>query len=220
MPKLEDVPEPDAQLPEELRRRIRRAWEAQCAEGFEWGRLWHLRFVDVPGLRFVPTLTDLAVNAYSSAWRLFALAPLGIAIILAVNVYSKAAFHPLWEIVLCSLPIVALFGLSVLLFRMFGRKRAEHVGVARDGMYFTPNLFTMWDVVVGKPDNLVLVQRDQVLRFYERSTGTGNPSVWVQYRMHGEVRKRRTRLTGLGAADREWLERWRTTGELPIPAQL
>jgi hypothetical protein len=31
--------------------------------------------VDVAGLRFLPTLTDLPVNAYSSAWRVLALVP-------------------------------------------------------------------------------------------------------------------------------------------------
>ncbi len=132
MPKLEDVPEPNPQLPEELRRRIRLAWEAQCVPGFDWGRLSHLRYVDVAGLRFRPTLTDLPVNAYSSAWRVLALGPLGLAIVLAVNVWTRAAYHPLGEVLLCNLPILLLLGVSAFLFRLLGRKRAIHVGVARD----------------------------------------------------------------------------------------
>ncbi|MCB9618957.1 MAG: hypothetical protein H6721_16415 [Sandaracinus sp.] len=216
MPKLEDVPEPNPQLPEELRRRIRLAWEAQCGPGFEWGRLSHLRYVDVAGLRFLPTLGDLPVNAYSSAWRLFAAGPLGLAILLAVNVWTRAAYHPLWEVLLCSLPILLLLGISVFLFRLLGRKRAIHVGVARDGLYLTPNLLTLWDIRPGKPDHLLVVRREQVLRFYPSGTPR-HPSTWVEYRMEGEVRQRRTGHPALGSADRAWLEHWLATGELPIP---
>ncbi len=218
MPKLEEIPEPDAQLPEELRRRIRLAWEAQCAEGFAWGQLSHLRYVDVPGLRFVPTLADVAVNAYSSAWRMFGLAPLGLAITFGLVVWTTPGEHSLVEYVACNVPIALLVAVSVFLFVKLGRQRPGTAALARDGLYFTPNLLTMWDVIEGKPDRLVLVERAKVGRIYERGVGTRTKSVWLEYQMHGESRKLRTGLPGLGGADRAWFEGWRATGELPLTA--
>lgn len=215
MPTLDQVPEPDSQLPDELRRPIRHVWELQCSDQFTWGRLGHMHYVDGPGLRFVPTLGDVAVNAYSSGWQIFALAPLGLAITLALVIWSPdRGAHPLWERMACSIPILLLLAASAWLFRALRRKRAGTAALARDGLYFSPSFFLLWDVNPGKPDDLLLVEREQVLRIYKHSPGTGNISVWVEYRMHGEVQKRRTGLPSLNATDVAWLEHWRTTGEV------
>ena len=77
---------------------------------------------------------------------------------------------------------------------------------------------TLWDIQPGKPDHLLVVQREQVLRFYTSGTPR-HSSVWVEYKMEGEVRQRRTGHPALGSADRAWLEHWLATGELPIPAK-
>ncbi|MEM9691421.1 MAG: hypothetical protein AAGA56_02660 [Myxococcota bacterium] len=220
MPSLEDVPEPDAQLPEELRYRVRLAWEAQCDEGFAWGRLPPLNVLDVPGLRFIATLGDLPVNAYTSAWRLDALFPLGLAIPAAAVVWDPDRGRPLWQVLLASVPIVGLFGLSVLLLLAQKRMRSSKVGVARAGLYLTRDLLLMWHVNVGKSDDLVLVERQSVRRIFSTTSGSsmGGGTVWVEYRMKGEERTRDTGLPGLGSDAKQWLAHWVSTGALPVPA--
>lgn len=218
LPEIEALDSTGA-MPDALKHRMSLAIEAQRVEGFAWGRLWHLRYLDVPGLRFVPTLGDVTRRKLAR-WgvaRLIALPFLLFPLGFAHDVW--AGLDPLWLKLVYSVPIALVFAFGLLLFWGLGPNRKVKIGQARSGLYFTPNLLTTWTVNPGAPDNIWMVPREQVLLFFERSTGTSSPSVWVRYRRaNGEVTKRRTGLPGLGKADREWLEHWRTTGEMPIEA--
>ena len=206
-------------MPAALEYRMALAQQAQRAQGFAWARLSHLRYVDVPGLRFVPTLGDvMRRKAARHGWARWVGAPFMIfPVLIARDVWVGG--DPLWLELLYSVPIVLVFAFGLLLFWALGPNRKVKIGEAKHGLYFTPNLLTVWSVNQGAKDNIWMVPREQVLRFYRTNTGTDiGDTVWVEYRRaNGEVATRRTGLPGLGRADREWLEHWRTTGELPIP---
>ena len=211
--------DPDGKMPAALKYRMALAQEAQRAEGFAWARLRHLRYVDVPGLRFIPTLGDvMRRKARRWGWARWIATPLLIfPVLIGRDVW--VGLDPQWLKLVYTVPIMLVFGVGLVLFWGLGPDKRAKIGEARDGFYFTPNLLTERSVNDAGPDNIWMVPRDQILRFYRTNSGTeAGERVWVEYRRaNGEVATRRTGLPGLGGPDRDWLERWRTTGALPIP---
>jgi hypothetical protein len=212
--------DPNGDMPLALKHRMVLAHDAQRVEGFAWPRMNHLRYVDVPGLRFVPTLGDvLRRKARRYGWaRWVGLPFMVVPLLLGRDVW--VGLDPTWLKLLYSVPIALVVALGLFLFWSLGPDPTVKVGVAQGGLYFTPNLLTKWTVNPGTKDNIWMVPRDQVRRFFSTTAGTGNgATVWVEYvRANGQVDKRKLGLPGLGSDDAAWLERWRETGSLPLPA--
>lgn len=219
--------EPASELPKELLRRIGLAWDAQKVEGFEWSRISHLRYLDVPGLRFVPNLgQQLRQKADRGGWFRWVSLPFFIVpVVVGRDVWVGSDPTDLKLLYSAGLALVIAFG--GFLFWGLGPDRSVKVTEARRGLFFTPNLFTIWSTGEDGKPHIFFISREQILRFFNRGGGMGGAagvsgaSLWMEYRrLNGEIAERRVGLPAVGRADQDWLELWRTSGEpaLPIPA--
>ena len=176
----------------------------------------HYRYVDVPGLRFIPSMGDVVGRRIRRHGHFRWLAtPLIVMPVLAMIDMWGSTYATMWQVLsIVGLGIVVVFGLS--LFWILGPDEKVVVGPAQLGMYLYPTHLILWQPFPDEPYVRLIIKREQVLRFYRHSTGSGNgPRLMVEVRRsHGELANLRAGLVDGSKREHTWLEHWRQTGSL------
>jgi hypothetical protein len=196
------------------------AHEAQAKEGFDWMRVDHFRYVDVPGLRFFPSMGDvLAQKLRRGGYMRFLALPFVVFPLLGMIDMWGSTYSMFWQVV--SIALLALLAAGALfVFWVLGPDKSAVVGPARYGLYVYPTHLIVWTVRDNGKDVRWIMKREQVLRFYRKSSGGGSngsgPRLMIEYRSSrtGEVETMRPSMVAGSDRERAWLEQWRATGSI------
>jgi hypothetical protein len=201
-------------LPAELGHPMLAAHEAQAQPDFSWSRVDHFNYVDVPGMRFFPTMGDVRAQVIRRHGYFRWLAtPLIVLPFLGMMDMWNSQYAMGWKLLSIALlgvvVAVGLFG-----FWALGPDEKTVVGPARQGIYLYPTHLILWRPRGGDGPIRLIMKREQVLRFYRYSSGGGSgPRLMLEIRRStGELDTLTTGLVAGSGRERAWLEQWRQSG--------